>query len=264
MNKSLLYVLIAISALTSCADSYTVQGSSSIASFDGNKLFLKAIKAGELKNIDSCDVVHGQFHFNGLLDTVRMATLFIDDEGIMPVVLEKGEISIRIDNASRKVSGTPLNEELYEFLNRHDQLDNEMSELTHRHSQMLLEGEDEDVINQQLSLEAARIAQQEDSLVTNFIIDNFDNVLGPGVFMMMTGSFPYPVLTPQIEDILSKATAKFKTDPYVKEYYQTANEIQARENGLVEDDTLPPPAQAQQPQLGQPPLMQNDSTITTE
>ena len=78
------------------------------------------------------------------------------------------------------------------------------------------------------------------------------------------GSFPYPVLTPQIEDIMSKATAKFKNDPYVKEYYQTANEIQARENGLVEDDTLPPPAQAQQPQLGQPPLMQNDSTITTE
>ena len=129
---------------------------------------------------------------------------------------------------------------------------------------MLLEGEDEETINQQLSVEAARIAQQEDSLVTNFIIDNFDNVLGPGVFMMLTGSYPYPVLTPQIEDIMSKATAKFKNDPYVKEYYQTANEIQARENGLVDDDTLPPspPAQGQQPVLGQPPLMQqNDSTI---
>ena len=266
MNKSLLYGLIAISALVSCADNYSVQGSSSIASLDGNKLYLKAIKAGELKNIDSCDVVHGQFHFNGLLDTVRMTTLFMDDEGIMPVVLEKGEISIHIDNASRKVSGTPLNDELYEFLNRHDQLDNEMSELTHRHSQMLLEGQDEDAIIQQLSLEAARIAQQEDSLVTNFIIDNFDNVLGPGVFMMMTGSYPYPVLTPQIEDIMSKATAKFKNDPYVKEYYQTANEIQARENGLVEDDTLPSqlPTQAQQPQLGQTPMTQNDSPIVTE
>ena len=263
MNKSLLYVLAAVGVLTSCAESYSVQGSSSIASLDGNKLYLKAVKSGELKNIDSCDVVHGQFRFSGLLDTVRMTTLYMDDEGIMPVVLEKGEISIRIDNASRRVTGTPLNEQLYDFLNRHDQLDNEMSELTHRHSQMLLEGEDEDVINQVLGLEAARIAQQEDSLVTHFIIDNFDNVLGPGVFMMMTGSYPYPVLTPQIEDIMSKATAKFKNDPYVKEYYQTASEIQARENGLVDDATLPPP-QTQQAPLTQSPMTQNDSTITQE
>ena len=81
--------------------------------------------------------------------------------------------------------------------------------------------------------------------MTNFIVENFDNVLGPGVFMMMTGSYPYPVLTPQIEDIMSKATKKFKEDPYVKAYYQTANEIQARQNGLVEDEA---PAQtAQQP-----------------
>ena len=124
MNKSLLYLLAAVAVLTSCAENYSVQGTSSIAALDGSKLYLKAVKSGDLKNIDSCDVVHGQFRFAGLLDTVRMATLFMDDEGIMPVVLEKGEISIRIDNASRRVSGTPLNEELYEFLNRHDQLDN--------------------------------------------------------------------------------------------------------------------------------------------
>ncbi|MBQ8949407.1 MAG: hypothetical protein IJ059_06450, partial [Prevotella sp.] len=49
---------------------------------------------------------------------------------------------------------------------------------------------------------------------------------------------------------MSKATKKFKNDPYVKEYYQTANEIQARQNGLVEDNT---PAQtAQQPTATQP------------
>jgi len=267
MNKNLLYILTAVALFSSCAESYSVQGTSSIASLDGSKLYLKAVKQGELKNIDSCDVVHGQFRFAGLLDTVRMTTLFMDDESIMPVVLEKGEISIRIDNASRRVSGTPLNEELYNFLIRHDQLDNEMSELSHRHSQMLLEGEDEDYINETLSIEAARIAKQEDSLVTNFIVDNFDNVLGPGVFMMMTGSFPYPMLTPQIEDIMSKATSKFKNDPYVKEYYQTANEIQARQNGLV-DDALPPapqqggqglqPQLSQQPQ-SQPPLVPSDT-----
>ena len=236
MNK-IVYAILTIAALTSCADSYTIQGSSTVSSLDGSKLYLKTVKNNELKNIDSCDVVHGKFRFQGLVDTVLMANLFMDDESIMPVVVEKGEIEIRIDNASQKVSGTPLNDKLYEFITLHNQLNNEMNELGHKQSQMLLDGIDENEINQQLSIEAATIAQREDSLVTNFIVDNFDNVLGPGVFMIMTSAYPYPVLTPQIEDIMSKATKNFKDDPYVREYYQQANEIQARQNGLVDDDS---------------------------
>ena len=243
MNK-FVYVIIAIVALTSCADSYNIQGSSTVSSLDGSKLYLKAIKDQELKNIDSCDVVHGKFRFAGLLDTVRMASLYMDDESILPIVVEKGEIEIRIDNASQRVSGTPLNEKLYDFITLHNQLNNEMNELSHRQSQMLLDGIDEGEINEQLTVEAAVIAQREDSLVTNFIVENFDNVLGPGVFMMLTSGYPYPVLTPQIEDIMSKTTKKFKSDAYVSEYYRTANEIQARQNGLVDDTPQVAPAEA--------------------
>ena len=246
MNK-IIYVIAILAVLTSCAESYSIQGSSSVSSLDGSKLYLKTVKDQELKNLDSCDVVHGKFRFAGLLDTVKLATLYMDDQSLMvPIVIEKGEIEIRIDNTGRSVSGSPLNDKLYQFINRHDQIGNELNELSHRQSQMLLEGIDEEVINRQLSVEAARLAQQEDSLVTNFIVENFDNVLGPGVFMMLTGSYPYPVLTPQIEDIMSKATKKFKDDPYVKEYYRTAQEIQARQNGLVDDSgqpaVAPPPA----------------------
>ena len=236
MNK-ILYAFVIIATLASCAESYSIQGSSSVSSLDGSKLYLKTIKDQELKNMDSCDVVHGEFRFAGLLDTVKLANLYMDDQPLMmPVVIEKGEIQIHIDNTSRTVTGSPLNEKLYQFMQRHDQLGNELNELSHKQSQMLLEGIEEDIINRQLSAGAARIAQQEDSLVTNFIVENFDNVLGPGVFMMMTGNYQYPVLTPQIEDIMSKATKKFKEDPYVKQYYQTAQEIQARQNGLVDDD----------------------------
>ena len=215
MNK-IFYAVVIIATLASCAESYSIQGSSSVSSLDGSKLYLKTVKDQELKNLDSCDVVHGKFRFAGLLDTVKIANLYMDDQSLMmPVVVEKGEIEIRIDNTSRTVTGSPLNEKLYQFIQRHDQIGNELNELSHKQSQMLLEGIDEDVINRQLSAEAARLAQQEDSLVTNFIVENFDNVLGPGVFMMMTSGYQYPVLTPQIEDIMSKATKKFKEDAYV-------------------------------------------------
>lgn len=233
MNK-ILYTIAVLASCVSCAESYSVQGSSSVSSLDGSKLYLRAVKNNELKSIDSCEVVHGQFRFAGLLDTVRMANLFMDDKNIMPVVLEKGEINIRIDNATQTVGGTPLNDRLYEFLDFHNQLSNQMSELMHKENQMLLDGIDEMQIQQQLTVEASTIAQREDSLVTNFIIENFDNVLGPGVFIMLTSDFPYPLLTPQIEDIMSKATAKFKSDPYVKKYYKTAQENEAKRLQLDE------------------------------
>ena len=232
--KNVIYALTFACSLVSCAESFSVQGSSSVSTLDGSKLYLKTVKDNELKSLDSCEVVHGKFRFSGVLDTVRMANLFMGDESLMPVVLEKGEIMIKIDNASQTVGGTPMNERLYEFIDFHSRLDNQMAELAHKQSQMMLEGIDEDIINQQLNFEAADIARREDSLVTNFIVENFDNVLGPGVFMMMTSGYPYPILTPQIEDIMSKATAKFKNDPYVKDYYQIATENEARQNGLHE------------------------------
>ena len=217
MHK-ILFAFATMALMASCAKSYNVQGSSSISSLDGSKLYLKAVKNNELKSIDSCDIVHGQFHFSGILDTVRMANLFMDDQSLMPVVLEEGEIVIKIDNAAQSVGGTPLNDKLYKFIHKHKQLDNRMSELSHKQSQMMLEGVDELTINEQLNDEAEKIAADEDKLVTSFIVENFDNVLGPGVFMMITSGFNVPVLTPQIEDIMSKATDKFKNDPYVKEY----------------------------------------------
>ncbi len=254
MNK-LLYMICLVAAVSSCASSYNVEGSSTVSALDGSKLYLKSLKNNEIKNIDSCDVLHGEFHFAGLLDTVRMANLFMGDESIMPVVLEEGEITIKIDDASQSVCGTPLNDSLYKFIDKHNQLSNRMNELSHRQSQMLLDGIEEMEINRKLSAEANAIAAEEDQLVTNFIVNNFDNVLGPGVFMMVTSQYRFPILTPQIEDIMSKATDKFKNDPYVKDYYKTAQENEARMNGMDEkaDPNSAPPV---------PPVSQPSAPIT--
>lgn len=245
--KKILYTLALVAALTSCVGSYNVEGSSSITALDGSKLYLKAIKNNQLKNLDSCEVVHGEFHFSGTLDSIRMASLYMDDESVMPIVLEKGDIVVKIEAGRQIVSGTPLNDSLYVFIEEHNRLSNQMNELSHKQSQMLLDGIDEAAINEQLSLEAAKIASDEDRLVTKFIEANFDNVLGPGVFMMITSQYRYPILTPQIEDLMSKATKVFKEDPYVKNYYKTAQENEQRMNGLEEAPTPPAPPVSQQP-----------------
>jgi len=230
----LLTTILSVIILTSCANSYTIEGSSNVSLLDGKMLYLKVLKDNDFKKIDSCEVVHGQFHFAGSVDSVRMANIFMDDESVMPLVLESGDIKIKIDNAQQLVSGTPLNDKLFKFFNKYTQLKNQQMDLIHQHDQAILDGEDMEAVAARLSPQADKLTLEEDDLVTKFVSDNFDNILGPSIFFMLTIGNQYPELTPWIEDIMSKATDKFKNNPYVKDYYEKAQENQQIMNGMKE------------------------------
>lgn len=101
--KKVVFYFIALLTLTSCAKSFDIQGTSNISTLDGRKLYLKVLVNNEMKNLDSCDVVHGKFSFTGTVDTVRMATIFMEDESVMPVVLEAGDIVVKIDNTQQEI-----------------------------------------------------------------------------------------------------------------------------------------------------------------
>mgnify|MGYP000006581272 CR=1 FL=1 len=261
-----LYALLSILMFASCADTYNIQGTSNVPTLDGRMLFLKAYDGSDLKDIDSCDIVHGEFHFSGTLDSTKLVTLFMDEDGIMPVVLESGEIIINIDNTQQKVSGTPLNEKLFEFIEKYKQLESEVSELGHMQSQAIMDGKDLNAVNAHLAEKAGQIAEREDKLVTTFIVENFDNVLGPGVFFMMTAGHRYPELSPWIEDIMSKATDKFKNDPYVSDYYRKAQQNQAIMNGTAMPGEMAAPVQdvPTPNELAAPGIMGGDSVAAVE
>lgn len=225
--KNIFYALFVITALASCAESYTIQGSSSLALLDGNKLYLKALEGRDMKTLDSCDVVHGKFRFSGMLDTTQMAALFMGEKSVLPIVVERGDIRVRIEDTQQKVSGSPLNEVLYVFIDRHNQLQNDLIELGHRESRMMLEGIDEVTINKEIAKEWNTITQREDSLVTSFVVDNFDNVLGPFIFIQMSSSVP------QVEHIWSKAPDAFKQLPDVSEFYQR---VTTTDNPVLQDE----------------------------
>lgn len=248
MNK-ILYAILAVVALASCANSYNIQGSSNVSNLDGQMLYLKVFKNNDFKTIDSCDVVHGQFQFAGTFDTVRLANIFMDDESVLPLVLEKGDITIKIDNTQQTVSGTPLNDELFKFFNKYNQLKSQEAELVHTHDRAIMDGSNMEIVNAKLNAEAQKLSEMEDKLVTTFVTDNFDNVLGPGVFFMVTAGNRFPELTPWIEDIMSKATDYFKNDPYVKDYYKKAQENQEIMNGTRDAQSGMQPEMEAAPQV---------------
>ena len=233
MNRRLFISFLIVATLASCATSCNIHGTSNVSNLDGQMLYLKILKDNDMAKLDSCDVIHGQFSFMGNIDTVKMASIFIDDESMLPLVLEDGDITIKITQTQQIATGTPLNDKLFGFLRKYDQLQAQSMELIHRHDQAIMNGNDMVEVSNRLQDEYFSINEKLDTLVTNFIVDNFDNVLGPGVFMMVTNT-GIPELSPWVEVIMSKATDYFKRDPYVRWYIETAKHVQNIQNGLEE------------------------------
>jgi hypothetical protein len=148
----------------------------------------------------------------------------MDDESIMPFVVEDGDIKIQIDNAHIMVSGTPLNDKLYHFVKSRNILEDRAYEVERMESRMIMDGKSEEEIALEVGKEREKLSNELDELAKSFIQENYDNVLGPGVFIMLCNSFPYPVLTPVIEEIVNGAPEKFKNDTMVKGYMEIARE----------------------------------------
>lgn len=223
MNKVLPLLLLML-LFTSCGRKYKIEGSSSVTSLDGKMLFLRVLQNGEWVDVDSAEVIHGLFSMKGSLDSVMMVTLFMDDESIMPLVLEKGNIAVAISNTELSAKGTSLNNALYEFIDKKNSMDVQIEELQRKEARMVMDGYDLDDIHRQLTREGDSLVQNMNGYVKKFISDNYETVLGPSVFMMLCSSLPYPIMTPQIEDIMKDAPYSFKNHKMVKEFTTKAKD----------------------------------------
>lgn len=233
MMKRLLYLVSAVLlGLTSCQQKMDIQGNSSIPELEGRMLFLRVYADGDLQTLDSAEIIHGKFHFEGpVKDTTQMAFLFMGNESLMPLVLNGATpLEISISENERKVTGTALNDTLYAFIRRKSVIDRALAEIPRRESQMIFEGYDHDEIVMQLSQEAGILQAKEDEMITRFIKDNMDNVLAPGVFMIVTSNFPYPMLNPQIEELVTLGSLTFLNDAYVQEFLRMARENMEKMN----------------------------------
>ncbi len=86
-------------------------------------LYLKTLKDGQWVTVDSAEVIHGLFSMKGRVDSVIMVTLYMDDEGIMPLVLEDGKIEVSISNTQLTAKGTASECLLYEFIEKRNALE---------------------------------------------------------------------------------------------------------------------------------------------
>ncbi|MFA6812104.1 MAG: DUF4369 domain-containing protein [Bacteroidaceae bacterium] len=219
----LLFILL---VFTSCGKKYNIDGVSSVDLIDGRMLYLKAYTNGDSDwvNIDSSEIVHGKFIMKGKVDSDMMASLYMDDECIMPLVLEDGHIHINISQQENVATGTPLNDTLYTFVKRKNSLTDMLDDLQHKEARLVLNGGDYDEIHRVLSMRADSIVKATNDYVKQVITHNYNNVVGQNIFLMLCNSMPYPIITPIISDIIKGAPESFKRQKLINEFLTKAKE----------------------------------------
>ena len=258
MNK-ILYALVILLALTSCTKSYYIHGTSNISSLDGRQLYLKGGSGDSLITLDSCEVVHGNFSFKGTLDSVQVAQIYMDDMNLQfPIVLEEGDIQLKLDNTLLRVSGTPLNEKLNTFWTKFTQLRNQFIEIDHEEGVSIMNGHDEQATNTRLIKKALLVYANIDKLFTAFVTNNFDNTLStwgfltrvsydmtPNAYPIWMNDYLYANAVSQlpswVEFIMAKAPDVFKNNAAIKDFYEKFQRAQKEMNGmeLPTQETMP-------------------------
>ena len=87
-----------------------------------------------------------------------------------------------------------------------------------------MDGKSLDEVEAEMQKQRENLSKEMDALVKTFIQDNYNNVLGPGIFIMLCNGFPYPLVTPLIEEIVDDAPESFKNNRMVKTYMDAARE----------------------------------------
>lgn len=223
MIRQLLLPVCLTLLLPSCA-SYRMEGTTNVPTLDGQRLYLKVLHQDDIVNLDSCEVIHGAFRMDGEVDSVTLGELYLGGESLMPIVVEKGHIKISIENSGLRASGTPLNERLYNFIKEKNLLEQRLSDVHHKQMQQILDGVSADEAEKQALQENEALAEEMNQLIADFVTENFNNPLAVQIFSMYCQSFPQPVITPTIQEILDKAPDTFKEDAFVKEYIKLAKE----------------------------------------
>ena len=54
------------------------------------------------------------------------------DAAVLPLVLESGSITVKLDDTQQVVSGTPMNDKLFGFFKKYQQIQNQLRELVHK------------------------------------------------------------------------------------------------------------------------------------
>ncbi|MDH6354664.1 thiol-disulfide isomerase/thioredoxin [Dysgonomonas sp. PH5-45] len=121
MKNIAILTLIILFITTACNENkdYIITGDLGSNLFNGKTAYLRIPNTtgkGDT-TLDSVCIENGGYKFKGVCsDTLFAGIVEIESVGTAKIILEKGEIAVKYDSASIKVSGTPENDRLQNFM----------------------------------------------------------------------------------------------------------------------------------------------------
>lgn len=216
---TLAIALVAVLTLASCAEQCNMAGKTSVPGLDGQTLRLSALfNDGTARTEDTCRIVHGKFSFFCDADSMYVASINVGHETLLPIVVENGTLNITVNNVETNVKGGPMNDKLYKFRRKQERLYTKLNELQDKCVEMMRKGASYDDAIKKYGKKMRDVEQECSRVETAFIVENSDNVLGTSFFRMKYGGTLLPVVTDEINDILTAAKPAFLKDPYVRYY----------------------------------------------
>ena len=221
------FLFVTISALFSCTDKYTVKGTTD-GFYNGEQAYIKVDSGGVWHTVDSCDILHGCFEMSGCVEAPFLSSLFIGDEAIMPVIIERGDIIVELSMRDADVRGTYLNNSLSQFIERKEVFEQRILEIERRETTLILDGHTAESAAAQVRDTLASVGDSMNLFVEQSIREHYNTALGPCLFQLLCSAMPYPFITKQVERILADAPPCFKEDSFVKRFISAAEENMRR------------------------------------
>jgi len=132
------------------------------------------------------------------------------------------ELLLQVDNYAQTVTGGPLNDRLSEFMTQRARFDNELWELDRMANRMIFNGKTMASVVELLEPKRRDLLDKIEKLEIKFVLDNANNVLGEGYFLLLTEQQPFPMMTKQLLEIVQNAPASFRKHPSVRSYLLAA------------------------------------------
>lgn len=206
--------LFSVLIASGCSRNYRMDGNVELYGFDGEKLYLVTHENDVFTVVDSCCVRHGHFSMKGKADSTVFAVLCHGFEPVLPLFIERGRMQVRIAPTDLQVKGTRLNDQLYEFLERKNDIDNRYEDILQRSSYFT------NRVNPSVSYDDSlkSVVSEAEDYIFGFVRKHYTDPLGVCVFMMMCDGMAMREPTPLIRRILDNAPAKFLGNRSISNY----------------------------------------------
>ena len=215
--------------MASCVSTCDIFGSNRNPSFEDKKVAVvsennnsNGLFSGREETITH--ISHGTFETSCSGGDPRLCGLFVADNQVGFIVVENGTLDVDLDgNGFAMVSGTKLNNKLSGYLAKLNAIENEIDHLDFQYiSASLFTGDPDGILHREFQARCQELIKSRNELQTEFIINNFDNVLGKGFFIQLLNEKPTPEQKAQVEKILNKAPKSFKADEEIQQYLHRA------------------------------------------